>query len=275
MDLAVQKTKAERFRALHTAAEILILCNTSDVGTARVVEAAGYTAVATSSAGVAWMMGYADGENIGREEMLSMVHRIARAVDLPVTADMEAGYGPRAEDVAETVRKTIEAGAVGINIEDGTRGATPLFEFERAVERIRAAREAADATGVPMVVNARTDGFLRGGKGEETFKEAVRRGNAYRQAGADCVFVPGVRDAQTIAALVREIDAPVNTLSGAPSPPVPQLQALGVARVSIGGLLSLAAATLVRNAAKELRDSGTYSFAKGVILHPEMNSLLG
>ena len=274
MDTDTQRARAEAFLALHTAPEILILCNTPDVATARVVVEAGYPAVATSSAGVAWMFGYPDGESISRDEMLSMVRRVAEGVDVPVTADMEAGYGSEPEAVAETVRQTIAAGAVGLNIEDGTRGDPPLLDFELSVDRIRAAREAADATGIPMVVNARTDGFLRGGTGQETFDDTVRRGNAFREAGADCIFVPGVRDAETIGNLVRAIDAPVNTLSGAPSPPVPQLQELGVARVSIGGLLSLAAATLVRNAAQELKETGTYSFGKDVILHPEMNKLL-
>lgn len=275
MEKPEQIAKAERFLGLHHASDILVLCNTPDVATARIVVEAGYPAVATSSAGIAWLMGYPDGERIGRDEMLSMVRRIATAVEVPVTADMEGGYGSRPADVAETVRATIEAGAVGINVEDGVHADPPLLDFDLAVERIRAARAAADAAGVPMVVNARTDGFLRGGKGDDTFREAVRRGNAFREAGADCVFVPGVRDEETIGALCGEIDAPVNILAAAPSPPVPRLKELGVARVSIGGLLSLAIATLVRNAAHELKTSGTYSFAKDVILHPQMNKLMG
>ena len=277
MENAVQRARAEAFRALHAGPDLLVLCNTSDVATSRVVVEAGYPAVATSSAGVAWLMGYPDGEKISREEMLSMVRRIADAVDVPVTADMEAGYGPAADDVAETVRQTIAAGAVGLNIEDGTvdRNGPPLLDFDVSVERIRAGRAAADATGVAMVINARTDGFLRGGKGADVFDEAVRRANAFREAGADCLFVPGVRDAETIGALAEAIDGPLNILAGAPSPPLAEMKALGVARVSIGGLLSLAAATLVRRAAEELKESGTYSFAQGLILHPEMNKLLG
>ena len=277
MDIARQKEKAQTFRALHDGPDLLVLANTSDVAASRVVVEAGYPAVATSSAGVAWLLGYPDGESIGRDEMLDMVRRIAAAVDVPVTADMEAGYGPRPEDVAETVRQTMAAGAVGLNIEDGAIGSTasPLLDFELSVERIRAAREAADATGVPMVINARTDGFLRGGKGSDTFDEAVRRANAFYAAGADCLFVPGVRDAETIGALVEAIEGPVNILAGAPSPPLDRMKELGVRRVSIGGLLSLAAATLVRRAAEELRESGTYSFANDLILHPEMNRLLG
>jgi 2-methylisocitrate lyase-like PEP mutase family enzyme len=275
MSTAAQRAKAELFRRLHEGPDLLVLCNTSDVASSRLVVEAGFPAVATSSAGVAWLLGYPDGEKIGRAEMLDMVRRIAAGVPVPVTADMEAAYGTRPEDVAETVRLTIAAGAVGINVEDAVKSQSDLLDFKLAVERIRAARQAADAAGVPMVVNARTDGYLRGGKGAECFKETVRRANAFRAAGADCLFVPGVRDAETIGALCKEIDGPVNILAAAPSPPLPEMKRLGVRRVSIGGLLSLAAGTLVRRAAQELKGPGTYSFAKDVIFHPEMNKLLG
>ena len=268
-----RKAKAEAFRALHGTGDVLVLANTSDVGSARVVAEAGFPAIATSSAGVAWLLGYPDGERIPRAEMLGMVRRIAASVALPVTADMEGGYGPAPEDVAETVRLTIEAGAVGINIEDGAReAARPLLDFDLAVERIRAGRESADAAGIPMVLNARTDVYLRGGAG--ALDETLRRANAFRDAGADCLFVPGVRDAETIGALARGIRGPVNILAGAATPPLAELRTLGVARVSVGGLLSLAAATLLRRAAHELRDAGTFGFARDVILHPEMNALL-
>ena len=275
MDVAAQRKKAEDFLALHHADGILALCNTSDVGAARVVVEAGFPAVATSSAGVAWMLGYPDGEIIPRADMLDAVRRIAEAVDVPVTADMEAGYGHAPETVAETVRLTIEAGAVGINIEDSDAQAKghPLLGFELSLDRIRAACAAAEASGVPMVINARTDGFFGGGN-DDAFAETVRRGNAYLEAGAGCVFVPFVRDAGTIGRLCPEIAGPVNILAGAPSPTLSELHELGVKRVSVGGLLSLAANTVVRRAAEELRDHGTYGFAQDVILHPEMNGLL-
>ena len=273
---ARQVAKAEAFKALHDGPDPLVLVNASDAATARIVVEAGYPAVATSSAGVAWLMGYADGENIPREEMLWMVRRIAERVDVPVTADMEAGYGIEPEAVADTVRATVEAGAVGMNIEDGAIGVPgPLLDFDLAVARIAAGRKAADETGVPAVLNARCDVFLRGGKGPEAVAEAIRRCNAYYEAGADCLFVPFARDAGTIGALAEGIDGPLNVLAGAVSPPIPELKRLGVARVSIGGLLSLAFATLARNAAGELADTGTYGFAEGVILHPEMNALMG
>lgn len=266
-----QQDKAELFRKLHLDTELLVLPNTSDVGTSRLVEEAGFPAVATSSAGVAWILGYGDGENISREEMLSMVRRIAEKVGVPVTADLESGYGREPEDVADTVRQAVAAGAVGMNLEDA-RGGT-LLDFELAVERIGAGRQAARATGVDLVINARTDGFLRIGSGPEVFAESVRRANAYVEAGADCLFVPGVRDDETIGALVREIDGPINILAGGNCPPLPRLEELGVARVSIGGLFSLASATLVRRALEELKGPGTYGFGQDVILHGEMNAL--
>ncbi len=267
--------KAEAFRALHEGPEPLVLVNASDAATARIVVEAGYPAVATSSAGVAWLMGYPDGERIPREEMLWMVRRIAERVDVPVTADMEAGYGTAPEAVADTVNATIEAGAVGLNIEDSApQSAEPLLDFDLSVARIAAGRKAADETGVPAVLNARCDVFLRGGKGAAALDEAIRRCNAYRAAGADCLFVPFARDAATIGALANNIDGPVNILASAASPPLAELGRLGVARVSIGGLLSLAFGTLAREAAHELAGAGTYGFARDVILHPEMNALM-
>lgn len=281
MNLEAQRKKADTLRALHQGPDILILANTSDAATSRVVVEAGFPAVATSSAGVAWAQGYADGEKIPPEEMLAVIGRIARTVDVPVSADMEAGFGSTPEDVAKTIRATLEAGVVGLNLEDSDphAGGHPLLDFDLSVERIAAGRKAADDFGVPIVINARTDCFA--GRAPETdawseaLTEAARRGNAYLEAGADCVFAPFVRDAKTITALVGAINGPVNTLSGAPSPTVPELRKIGVRRVSVGGLLSLAAATLYRNAAEELKGPGTYSFAKDVILHPEMNKLMG
>ena len=275
MDNAAQRKKADDFLALHRAPEILALCNTSDVAGARIVVKAGFPAVASSSGGVAWMLGYPDGEIISRVEMLEAIRRIANAVDVPVTADMEAGYGHAPEIVAETVRLTIEAGAVGLNIEDSDAQSKghPLLDFNLSVERIAAARAAANDANIPIVINARTDGYYGGGN-DGSFSQTVRRGNAYLEAGASCVFVPFVRDAKIIGSICPEIDGPVNILAGASTPPLTELQELGVARVSIGGLLSLAAATLVRLAAEELRDHGTYGFANDLIMHPEMNALL-
>lgn len=275
MDKAALTEKAKTLQAMIDAPQTLVLPNVWDVASARIVAEAGYPAIATSSAGIAWCLGYPDGENISRDEMLFMVGRIAASVDLPVTADMEAGYGQDPATVADTVTATLEAGAVGANIEDSSSegGGHTLLDFDLSVARIRAAKDAANATGVPFVINARTDGFF-GGLTEEAFAKSVRRGNAYLEAGAGCVFVPFVRDAEMIARLTEAIDGPVNILAGAPSPSLPEMQKMGVARVSIGGLFSLMTYTHVRAACEELRETGTYGWAKDLILHPEMNGLM-
>lgn len=275
MDKAVLTRKAERLQQLIEDDKLLVLPNVWDVAGARIVAEAGFPAIATSSAGIAWSLGYEDGERIPRDEMLFMVRRIAASTDLPVTADMEAGYGESPEAVADTIRATLEAGAVGANIEDSETEAAghPLLDFDLSVARVAAARKAADQAGVPFVLNARTDGFI-GGLSEEAFAETVKRGNAFLEAGASCVFVPFVRDGAMIARLAEAIEGPLNILVGAPSPPLGEMQKMGVARISIGGLFSLMSYSHVRAACHELRDKGTYGWTKDIILHPEMNALM-
>ncbi len=271
-----QRERAKAFRELHYQPQILVLPNAWDVASACILVDAGFPAIGTTSSGVSMSLGYPDGERIGRDEMLAAVRRIAGSVPVPVTADLEAGYGSAPEDVAETVRRAIEAGAVGANIEDGTRRAgDPLFEPSLAVERVAAAREAADAAGLDFVVNARTDGFLApGAAGPAALDESVHRANAYRRAGADSLFVPGVRDAPTIRRLAEEIDGPLNVLAGPGVPPVAELESLGVSRVSVGGGIARAAITLVARAARELRERGTYSFTDGTLTNAELARLL-
>ena len=267
---------SEAFRKLHYGPDILILPNAWDAASARLLAAAGFPAIATTSAGIAFARGYPDGERIGREEMLRDVARIVENVDVPVTADLEAGYGPDAEDVAETMRQAIKAGAAGLNLEDSSHDPDkPLFEAARAAERVAAARAAAAAAGVPVVINARTDGYILGfERNEELFADTVSRANAYLAAGADCIFVPAVSDAETIGRLAADIDGPINILAGPGSPPLSELQALGVARVSIGSSLARAAYTVARRAAEELLGPGTFTFAEGAISHPDMNRLM-
>lgn len=269
------KAKAERFHALHTAPALLVLPNAWDSASAVLFEEAGFPAIATTSAGVAFCRGYRDGEQIPRDEMLDEVARIAARVDIPVTADLEAGYGTDPEDVAETVRRAIEAGVVGCNIEDGAIGGDePMLDFQLSVERILAARETADAADVPFVINARTDGFLRIGTGGKVLDETVRRANACYEAGARSLFVPGVFDGQTIGRLAREIAGPINILAGPKTPSVAELEALGVARLSVGGGIARAAYTVTREAAEELRDSGTFGFTEDTYSNAELNALL-
>ncbi|MGE5146434.1 MAG: isocitrate lyase/PEP mutase family protein [Candidatus Eiseniibacteriota bacterium] len=272
-----QRAKAELFQRLHKGPEVLVLANCWDVASARLVEAAGCPAVATSSAGVAWALGYADGENISRDLMAEMVGRVCAAVRVPVTADMEAGYGKAPEAAAETMRAALEAGAVGINLEDSDAASGhKLIDFGLAVERVGAARAAADAAGIPAVINARTDAFFPSAMaGGDRFAEAVERANAYLAAGAASVFVPFLADAAVIGRLAREIDGPLNILARPGSPSIGEMKALGVARVSVGGVLATSAYAVVKRAAAELMGPGTYTFAEGAIPHPEMNKLMG
>src|SRR5919201_3872402 len=206
--------KAYVFRRLHGGPSVLLLPNAWDVASARIIEEARFPAVATSSAGVAHVLGYADGERISRAEMLDMVRRIAAAVAVPVTADMEAGYGVTPQAAAETARGVVSAGAVGMNLEDA-RPDGALLPMHSQVERVRAAREAAPY----LVINARTDAFPKAG-----IEEAIRRANAYLEAGADCAFVPFVADRQAIARLAREIRGALEVLRAPALPPLAGMQ---------------------------------------------------
>jgi len=271
-----QKSKANAFRAMHRGGKILRLPNAWDVASARVFEDAGFGAMATTSAGVAFSLGYPDGQKITREEMLARVGRISRAVGVPVTADVESGYGNRPEDAGRTALEVIEAGAVGMNLEDVMEDqALPLAELSSQVEKIRAVKEAALKTGVLLVLNARTDVYLKevGAPGSR-YDETIRRLVAYRDAGADCVFVPGLRDTETIGRLVRDVQCPVNILGGPGSPSVPELEKLGVARVTVGSSAMRATLGLVRRIAEELKSSGTYATLGGAIAYGDVNRML-
>jgi 2-methylisocitrate lyase-like PEP mutase family enzyme len=252
------RDKALALGKLHTSGPLLVLPNAWDAGSARLFVEAGFAALATTSAGIAFSLGYPDGEEISRAEMLAAVARITRRVSVPVTADMEAGFGLSPDAVAETARGVLTAGAVGMNLEDSGDG-DRLLEFDLSVARVRAAREAATAAGVPLVLNARTDAFHPGTlpPGRQ-FAEAVRRGNAYREAGADCVFVPFVGDSGTIERLVKEIAAPLNILGAPDAPTLPALEALGVRRVTFGSAPMRATLGLLRRMAREWKEKGTY-----------------
>ena len=266
MGTPMPSQQAERFRALHAGPRLLVLPNAWDVISARMIEEAGFPAIATSSAGVAWALGYADGERISRGEMLAVVRRIAQAVRIPVTADVEAGYGATAEAAAETARGVIAAGAIGLNLEDATDEGS-LLDLTLQVERVRAVREAGAAARVPLVVNARTDAFeMKQWSPAERFTAAVRRANAYRAAGADCLFVPHVSDADTIGRLAREIAGPLNVIAGPPAPALDQLESLGVRRASLGPRIVQATLGLIRRIAAELRERGTYDALADLVI---------
>ncbi|MFI9154923.1 isocitrate lyase/phosphoenolpyruvate mutase family protein [Streptomyces sp. NPDC053367] len=260
------------FRALHVPGRPLVLPNAWDLASARLVEDAGAAAVATTSAGVAWALGTADGDRLERETALGTVAGIAAAVRVPVTADIESGYAADAAGVGDTVRAVIAAGAVGVNLEDARYepGAGPLRPIAEQAERVTAAREAADAEGVPLFVNARIDTFLRGAGGVDL---TLERAAAFVAAGADGVFVPGAVDPGTVKLLADGIDAPLNVMAGPGAPPVAELAALGVARVSVGAGLALAVHALTRRAARELLADGTYQALADGADYGELNAL--
>ena len=261
---------------MHTGNKILLLPNVWDAASACIIEAAGFAAIATSSAGVAFSLGYPDGQKIPKDEMLAAVSRIARAVNVPVTADVESGYGNSPKAAADTARAVIAAGAVGMNLEDVSEDPSqPLVDLTLQLEKIKAVREAAAALHVPLVLNARTDVYLlQVGEPAGRYDEALRRLSAFRDAGADCVFVPGVRDAAIIGRFVSDLRCPVNILAGPGSPPIPELRKLGVARVSLGSSTMRASLGVLRRIASELKSSGTYESLDGAPSYAEMNDLL-
>lgn len=270
-----QSEKAAKFLELHRGPKMLVLANVWDVASARLVERAEFPAIATSSAAVANSLGYPDGQRIPREVMLDMVKRIASKVAVPVSADLESGYGTTLQAMEQTARAMVESGAVGLNFEDSTGDSkNPLFEIAEQVEKIKCLREVGKKLGVHIVINARTDVYLEAvGEPASRFDHAVQRANVYRKAGADCLFVPGVDDAETIGKLVKALDGPLNILVRPRSPSMVELEKLGVARASFGSWPMRAAMGLLDRFLRELHDRGTFDLAPG-ISYVDMNKLV-
>jgi len=271
-----QARKAEAFRRMHSGDPVLLLPNVWDVASARVVEQAGYRALATTSAGIAFALGYPDGEQIPKQEMLSAIARIARNVGVPVTADVEAAYGATPDDAAWTARAVIEAGAIGMNLEDATGDpAKPVLDLSLQLEQIRAIRETSADLNVSIVLNARTDvDRLELGEPGTRYDETLRRVSAFRDAGADCVFVPGLRDLAVIERLVGDLRCPLNILGGPGAPSSGELQRVGVARVSLGSGPMRASLGLLRRIAEEFKTSGTYEQMLSAPSHADINGLM-
>lgn len=271
--------RRNRFVELHQEG-CFLLPNAWDAGSARILESTGFEAIATTSAGVAFSLGRPDHDffaeqpdgRVDLETMLGRVREIVDEVRVPVSADLEEGYGEAPETVAATISMTLAAGAAGGNIEDftGERG-RPLYDIELAADRIRAAREAVDKSGEPFVLVGRTDVLLVGGD----LGESVRRANAYLAAGADCAFIPGAADAETIGTLVRELDGPLNVVMGLSGNALSMddLGALGVRRVTVGGSIARAMYRHLLDAARELAERGTFSYADGQLPQNELNDL--
>lgn len=266
MDL---KSKAELLRKLHAGPDLLVLPNAWDAVSARILEAEGFPVVASSSAGVAAVLGYPDGEKIPRGEMMFLLGRMAQAVDVPVTADIEAGYG----DAVKTAQELIACGVVGMNLEDMASG--ELFPIPMQVEKIRSIRKEGAAAGVPLVINARTDIFLaQHGDAATRFDRSVERLNAYHQAGADCLFAPGVADADTIEGLAGALKGPLNVLASVGSPSLAEMKKLGVRRVSFGSGPSRVALGALRNFLRGIRTDGRFEGLASGVPYPEVQKLL-
>ena len=260
-----QKEKAELFLKYHHDKEILILLNSWDIGSSKLIEASGYKAIATTSMGVAASLGYPDCQIITLSEMIQAITGIVRSVQVPVSVDIEAGYGNNLNEIIDSVKKIIATGIVGVNIEDSIDLNPILIDEMEFCERISAIRSLSDSLGFHLVINARTDSFyVSSGSPQEKLAESIKRGNKYREAGADCIFVQPVWEKETIATLVKEINAPINILSNPTigvgvTPSISKLQDLGVARVSLGSSLMKATLALIKKVADELSEKGTYN----------------
>lgn len=267
-----QYNKARQFQALHQQNQTFVMPNAWDAGSAKMLAAVGFKAIATTSAGIAFSLGRPDSESaVGRDEMLVAIQGIAQAVNLPVSADLEAGFGIEPETVAATIKLAISSGVVGGNIEDFTGNQQrPLFDNSLAGERIQAARLAADELGSPFVLTARTDCYLVGHS--DPFTEALERAHRYCEAGADCIFVPGMKDLAEVEALVKAIPKPLTVVVGliGTAATVQQLADMGVRRISIGGSLARATYALIRKAAKEMLLEGRFSYAEEQIPDGEL-----
>lgn len=277
MDMKAQAVKAEKLRKLHHGPRLLALPNAWDAVSARILEGLGYPAIATSSAAVAFSLGYPDGQRISRDEMLQAVGRITRAVRVPVTADLESGYGKTPEEIAAFTKAMVASGAVGLNFEDVTGDdETTHVELGLQVKNIRAIRETSAALGVPVVINARTDIYLMPIGPEATrFERTVERLRAYREAGADCLFAPGLCNGEIIAKLVKAVGAPLNILASQGCPSLKDLEKMGVARVSAGSSAMRAAMGAFQRVAKDWLALGSYdSLLQVTVPYAELNRMM-
>ncbi len=273
--MRTQTEKAEDFRALHHGKKILILPNAWDVPSARIFEDVGFPAVATSSAGMMVSLGYPDGEVIDRQDFVSAVRRIANVLSVPLSADVVGGFGRTPQEVVAMVKSVVEAGVIGINIEDSVHESKTLVSVESQVEKLKALKTLRESLKVPFVINARTDAFrFAPGDDQARLDEAIARGTEYRDPGADCVYPMGLTDASPIATFVKALDFPVNVMVRKGLPPIWELERLSVARVSLGPSASYATMGLLKRASAEVLENGTYqTLVEGAITFDELNSL--
>ncbi|MEO8514601.1 MAG: isocitrate lyase/phosphoenolpyruvate mutase family protein [Ignavibacteria bacterium] len=260
-----RKEKADLFLKLHHDKEILVLLNSWDPGSSKLIEASGFKAIATTSMGISASLGYPDCEVIPFDEMVGAISRITSKVKLPVTVDFEGGFGNNTEEILKSAQRIFETGIVGINIEDSRSLDPQLLDETEFCERISAIRDLSYSLGFHLVINARTDVFLAAsGSPNSRLDEAIRRGNIYKEAGADCIFVPNVWERGKISVLVKEINAPVNILvnptNGTGLPPhIKELENMGVSRVSTGSSVMKSTLALANKIAQEMLLKVTYN----------------
>jgi 2-methylisocitrate lyase-like PEP mutase family enzyme len=271
--MSTQAEKGRAFRTLHERNDAFIIPNPWDVGTARLLAHIGFEALATTSAGYAFSAGHRD-NIIGRDEMISHIGTIVAAADLPVSADLENGFGDAPEFVAETIQMAAAAGVAGGSIEDMSRQPEHgIYEYKHAIERIRAAAEAAHALPFVFTLTARAENYL---VGRPDLKDTIKRLQAYQEAGADVLYAPGLTSKDDIAAVTRSVDRPVNVLMGMQGVQLSQaeLSSIGVKRISVGSALSRAALGAFLRAVKEMHDHGTFTFAREAVSYKEISSIL-
>ncbi len=270
--MTTQTDKAHAFRALHERSQAFIIPNPWDVGTARLLAAMGFEALASTSAGYAYTLGLPD-TRVGRDRMLAHVVELVRATDLPVSADLENGFAETPEGVAQTYRLAAEAGLVGASIEDASGEAeAPILELSQAVERVQAAVEAVRSLPFPFTLTARAENHLHG---RVDLGDTIRRLQAYQEAGADVLYAPGLRTRDEIETVVRSVDRPVNVLMGSPgmSFGVADLSAMGVRRISVGSALSRAALGAFLRASREMLERGTFAFGEEAIGYADIGRM--
>ena len=271
-----QTEKARAFQALHTRSGCFVIPNPWDAGTARLLAGLGFEALATTSAGFAFSLGRPDAEGaIDRDETLANARAIVEATDLPVSADLEGGFGDSPEVCADTIRRAAAVGLVGGSIEDATgRAEAPIYPFDQAVARVRAAVGAARSLAFPFMLTARAENYLHG---RPDVADTIERLQAFQEAGADVLYAPGLRSREDIAAVVRAVDRPVNVVMGLKGPrfTVAELAEIGVKRISVGSALARAALGAFMRASREIKEQGTFGFADDAMPFAELNALFG
>ncbi len=270
--MLTQTEKGLAFRALHERDRAFIIPNPWDVGTARLLAHLGFEALATTSAGYAFSVGKRD-NTIDRHEMMAHVSAIASSTDLPVSADLENGFGDAPDIVAEAIRLAAATGLVGGSIEDATgRTDDPIYEKEHAVERVRAAAEVAHALPFAFILTGRAENYLHG---RPDLRDTIDRLQAYQEAGADVLYAPGLTSKDDIASVVSSVDRPVNVVMGLQGVQLSlaELSAIGVKRISVGSALSRAALGAFLRAAREMREHGTFTFAKEAVSYREISAM--